>query len=126
MIKVQTISPYGTYSSKKLVGFSDFPNNVNAAREKIQTKIILSEIRDQNDRNHNRSKDDYVYLYEIVKVNRKKQNTKKKQTSPQGNKVNKRAIVQEGSVTVKLFRFKSENVVFSKQHNRHFEVSLKF
>ena len=123
MIKIQTISPYVTQSSKKLVGFSDFPNSVNAARIKIESKIRMSE---RNDRNRNGSKDDYVYLYEIIKLNVKKKNTKKKQTSPQGNKVNKREIVTEGSVTVKLFRFKRENVVSSKQHNRHFEVTLKF
>lgn len=122
MIKVQTISPYGTYSSKKLVGFSDFPNNVNDARQKIRTKIADLAFKDiRKDCN-----DQYFYLYEIIKLNVKKTNTKKKQTSPQGNKVNKREIVTEGSVTVKLFRFKRENVVSSKQHNRHFEVSLKF
>lgn len=122
MIKVQTISPYGTYSSKKLVGFSDFPNNVNAARQKIRTKIADLAFKDVR-KDYN---DQYVYMYEIIKLNVKKTNTKKKQTSPQGNKVNKREIVTEGSVTVKLFRFKRENVVSSKQHNRHFEVSLKF
>ena len=123
MIKIQTISPYVTQSSKKLVGFSDFPNSVNAARIKIESKIRMSE---RNDRNRNGSKDDYVYLYEIIKLNVKKKNTKKKQTSPQGNKVNKREIVTEGNVTVKLFRFKREMVVSSKQYNRHFEVTLKF
>lgn len=122
MIKVQTISPYGTYSSKKLVGFSDFPNNVNDARQKIRTKIADLAFKDVR-KDYN---DQYVYMYEIIKLNVKKTNTKKKQTSPQGNKVNKREIVTEGSVTVKLFRFKRENVVSSKQHNRHFEVSLKF
>ena len=125
MIKIQTIKPFVTYSSKKFVGFSDFPNSVNAAREKIQSKIILSEIRDHRNRSHDGINADYVYLYEIIKVNVKKKNTKKKQTSPQGNKVVKREVVNEGSVTVKLFRFKHENVVSSKQHNRHFEVVLK-
>ena len=123
MIKVQTTRHYGTYSSKKSIGFADFPNSVNAARIKIESKIRMSEM---NDRNRNGSKVDYVYLYEIIKLNVKKKNTKKKQTSPQGNKVNKREIVNEGSVTVKLFRFKKENVVSSKQYNRHFEVTLKF
>ena len=123
MIKIQTARPYGTYSSKKSIGFADFPNSVNAARIKIESKIRMSEL---NDRNSSGSKVDYVYLYEIIKLNVKKKNTKKNQTSPQGNKVNKREIVTEGSVTVKLFRFKRENVVSSKQHNRHFEVTLKF
>ena len=123
MIKVQTTRHYGTYSSKKSIGFADFPNSVNAARIKIKSKIRMSGLID---RNRNGSKVDYVYLYEIIKLNVKKKNTKKNQTSPQGNKVNKREIVTEGSVTVKLFRFKRENVVSSKQHNRHFEVTLKF
>lgn len=122
MIKVQTARPYVTYSSKKLVGFSDFPNSVNAARQQIRTKILdlnFTDIRKDCD-------NQYVYFYEINKVNTKKKNTEKKQTSPQGNKVNKREIVQEGSVTVKLFRFRRENVASSKQHARHFEVVLKF
>ena len=123
MIKVQTTRHYGTYSSKKSIGFADFPNSVNAARIKIKSEIRMSGLID---RNRNSSKVDYVYLYEIIKLNVKKKNTKKNQTSPQGNKVNKREIVTEGSVTVKLFRFKRENVVSSKQHNRHFEVTLKF
>ena len=123
MIKIQTINSFTTYSSKKSIGFADFPNSVNAARIKIKSEIRMSGLID---RNRNSSKVDYVYLYEIIKLNVKKKNTKKNQTSPQGNKVNKREIVTEGSVTVKLFRFKRENVVSSKQYNRHFEVTLKF
>jgi hypothetical protein len=122
MIKIQTSLPYDTYSSKKHVGFASFPNNVTAARQKIRTKILDLNFKDvRKDCN-----DQYVYLYEIIKLNVKKKNTKKNQTSPQGNKVNKREIVNEGSVTVKLFRFRRENVASSKQHNRHFEVTLKF
>lgn len=126
MIKIQTIKPFATYSSKKSAGFSDFSNSVNDARIKVESKIKMFGLNDMNDRRQNGSKGEYVYLYEIIKVNRKKKNTKKKQTSPQGNKVNKREVVTEGSVIVKLFRFKKENVVSSKQHTRHFEVSLKF
>ena len=74
MIKIQTARPYGTYSSKKSIGFADFPNSVNAARIKIKSEIRMSGLID---RNRNSSKVDYVYLYEIIKLNVKKKNTKK-------------------------------------------------
>ena len=125
MIKIQTAKPFVTYSSKKYGGFADFKNSVNDARLKVESKIRMSEMSDFNDSRRTGKSSDYVYLYEIIKVNVKKKNTKKKQTSPQGNKVVKREVVNEGSVTVKLFRFKRENVVSSKQHKRHFEVVLK-
>lgn len=118
-IKVQKIKPFSVVSSLGLGRSID--NSILSARRYFDSHYGFSSWR-----NARRDGKSYVYLYRIEKINTKKANTKKKQTSSKGNKVVKRSVVVKGETKLFIYRFESANVVSYKQHNRHFDVVVKF
>lgn len=117
-ITIEKIKPWTVFSSKG--EFSRFSSNINSAR------VYFHRHYNTFSYNRGRTQDDFVYYYRIEKYNLKKQNTKKKQKSSQGNKVVKREVVQEREVKLFVYRFPRKNVVRGIQHLRHFLVELKF
>lgn len=112
MIKVQTVKPFSTVSSNS----GSFSNDVNAARYYFFKTYQYSNVLQRFPVNQN---DDYLYFYQIQKFNVKKAIVTIKDET-------KRVTVSVGGTVLKVYRFRKENIVSSKQHNRHFEVTLKF
>lgn len=114
MIKVNKIKRYDSKTSSKSA--IPFRPDVNSARGYFHLHYS----------NYKRGKDGYTYFYQIEKYNLKKKNTKKTQLSSRGNEVPKRTIVQDKKVVLTVYRFKTENIVKSKQNSRSFYVELSF
>ena len=125
MIKVQTPTPHAVVSSdiNKFLGPAYFSNSVNDARHYFFTKYQYASVMQRFPANQD---DSYVYFYQIEKFNVKKAIVKGRAKTTKGNQVAKRITVGVGKTVLKVYRFRKELIVSSKQHNRHFEVTLKF
>ena len=118
MIKVQQVKPYAVVSSdtNKYLGSAYFSNSVNDARQYFFKKYQYASVLQRFPYNQD---DSYVYFYQIEKFNVKKTIVTIKDET-------KRVTVGIGKTVLKVYRIRKENIASSKQHNRHFEVTLKF